>query len=126
MSKIVLDSSALLALIFNENGADIVRAVAQAGVMSTVNLAEVVTKLVDHGMSSDEAGELLSPMNIEYAPLSENQALICAGLRGATRSRGLSLGDRACLALARERGLKAMTADSAWMGLTDVEVVSIR
>ena len=95
-------------------------------VMSTVNLAETVTKLVERGMPRLDARAALFELKIEFAPFTESQATLCGELRPATRSRGLSLGDRACLALAIERGLPAMTADAAWLGATSADVVLIR
>ena len=126
MSKFVLDSSALLALLFKERGADVVRAALPDVVISTVNLAETVSKLAQRGMGRPDIDALLYLLNIECSPFTEAQAMICGELRPATRARGLSLGDRACLALARERGIEAMTADAAWVGATDVKLILIR
>jgi len=125
-SRYVLDSSAVLALIQSEPGANVVRAAMDKAVMSTVNLAETVTKLVERGMPRLDARAALFELKIEYVPFTEAQATLCGELRPATRSRGLSLGDRACLALAIERGLPAMTADAAWLGATSADVVLIR
>jgi PIN domain nuclease of toxin-antitoxin system len=94
--------------------------------MSTVNLAETVAKLTDRGVGRVDLGALLDPLKIEYVPFTEAQAIACGELRAATRSRGQWLGDRACLALATELGVPAMTADAAWRGVTSAEVVFIR
>lgn len=126
VSKYVLDTSAALALILSEPGAEAVDAALPEVVMSTVNLAETVTKLVERGMPPSEARATLFELKIEYVPFTEAQATLCGELRPATRSRGLSLGDRACLALAIERGLPAMTADAAWLCATSADVVLIR
>ena len=126
MSKYVLDTSAVLAFILSEPGAEVVDAAIPDVVMSTVNLAETVTKLVERGMPRSEARAAIFELKIEFAPFTEAQATLCGELRPATRSRGLSLGDRACLALAIERGLSAMTADAAWFGATSADVVLIR
>ena len=95
-------------------------------VMSTVNLAETASKLSERGKWGPDARATLFALKIEFAPFTEAQATLCGELRPATRSRGLSLGDRACLALAIERGLPAMTADAAWLGATSADVVLIR
>jgi ribonuclease VapC len=126
VSSFALDSSAILALLNDEPGADFVRAVRSQSCLSTVNLAEVATKLVERGIASVDLTSLLSEGQIEIAPFSESQARLAGELRATTRSRGLSLGDRACLALAQERGLTPITADAAWVGATAIPVQLIR
>ncbi len=126
MSRFVFDSSAILAMLRGEPGADLVRISMPGGSISSVNLAEIVTKLVERGASEDIIRNSLALIDLEVAPFTESQAKICGELRLPTRSRGLSLGDRACLALARERGLHALTADAAWVGACDVQVALIR
>jgi ribonuclease VapC len=126
VSKFTLDSSAVLALLRKEPGADVVEALLPDAVISSVNLAEVVTKLVERG-ATDEAidGAMLS-VNMKVVDFDEATARLAGRLRKNTRSRGLSLGDRACLALALERGLTAVTADAAWVGATEAPVLLIR
>ena len=126
MSSFALDSSALIALINEEPGADIVTSGLAASAISTVNLAEVVTKLVERGIDVRDLPQMLVEGKVEIVPFTEAQAFLCGRLRQITRSRGLSLGDRACLALAQERGLTAVTADTAWVGVTSVPVLLIR
>ncbi len=114
---IVLDASAVLAILNDEPGAEIALARLDEAIMSAVNATEVVTRLVDSGLPSAEAWEALALLDIPIRPFDAETARLAADLRLATRSRGLSLGDRACLALAiAERGT-AMTADQAWMSL---------
>ena len=110
----VLDASALLCLLNGEPGAERVAAVLPRAVISAVNLAEVATKLNDLGADADEARALLAPLHLVVVPLDEDMALAVGALRAATRAHGLSLGDRACLALATLRGAMALTADKAW------------
>jgi ribonuclease VapC len=126
VSKFVLDSSAILALLWNEPGVDVVTSVIPLSVISTVNVAEIVTKLTDMGSLSDLFDRALTRAQVEIVPFTDSQARLCGELRRATKSRGLSLGDRACLALAQERGLTAVTADAAWVGATAVPVQLIR
>jgi PIN domain nuclease of toxin-antitoxin system len=123
----IADASAVLALVQQEPGAERVRAVIRDCWMSTVNLAEVLTKLVQAGMPIAEAKATADELPIRVVPFSKALAETAAALRGATTRRGLSLGDRACLALAQERRLPALTADRSWRELgVGVEVVLIR
>ena len=126
MSSFALDSSAILALIKNEPGSDVVVATLPRALISAVNVAEVVSKLVDLGSSPEPLDLALAEAKVEIIPFTESQARLAGELRRATRSRGLSLGDRACLALTQERGLTAVTADAAWVGATAVPVTLIR
>ena len=115
MSKaVVLDSSALLCLLNGEAGAERLAEALPSAVIGAVNLAEVVTKLRERGLSAEEVEEALGGFNLEVRPFTAVQAYATGHLRQATRSQGLSLGDRACLALAVELGAPALTADQAW------------
>jgi len=126
VSKYALDSSALIALLNAEPGASVVAPMLAEAVISTVNLAEVATKFVDRDIDRAEIWSVLTEGKVEIVPFTESQARLAGELRRETRSRGLSLGDRACLALAQERGLTAVTADAAWTGATAVPVSLIR
>jgi PIN domain nuclease of toxin-antitoxin system len=126
VSRFAFDSSAILALIKNERGADVVLAALPSASISAVNMAEIVSKLIDLGSAMEPLEQTLSDANVEIVPFTEAQARLCGELRRTTKSRGLSLGDRACLALAQERGLTAVTADAAWVGATSVPVLLIR
>ena len=126
MTEAVLDSSALLALLFGESGADRVAAVLPDAVVSAVNLAETATKLQDRGLDEAAARAAVAATGVRIVPFSEDLAWIAAGLRASTRDAGLSLGDRACLALAIDRGASAYTADQAWARAGFQGVVLIR
>jgi len=127
MSEVVLDASALLALLNDEPGSDVVAMVLSGAAISTVNLAEVIAKLTAYGLSDEEVGEALGTFGLEVTPFDETHAYIAGGLYRSTRPFGLSLGDRACLALAKQNGLPVMTADRAWAGLEiGIEVRVIR
>lgn len=123
----VLDASALLVLINSEPGAEAVADALAGASISAVNLCEVVTKMMDFGVPPDEAwGEAadLVPIVVDFGP---ELACAAARLRSATRSAGLSLGDRACLALAGHLQLPALTADRSWKALpVGVEIRLIR
>jgi ribonuclease VapC len=127
MASAVLDSSALLAYLNGESGADMVAGVIGDALVSSVNLAEVVTKLVDRTGSLDVTRAALGIVELDVVDFNRSLAEQTGALVTRTRSRGLSLGDRACLALAAREGLPVVTADRAWAGLTlDIEVRLIR
>jgi PIN domain nuclease of toxin-antitoxin system len=118
-SKIVLDASALLCLLNDEPGADRVIDVLTRCVIGTTNLAEVVSKLRDRGLSLDEVREALGGLHLDVRPLSPAQAFIIGDLRPMTTSLGMPLGDRACLALAMDLQAEVFTTDAT---LASVEV----
>jgi PIN domain nuclease of toxin-antitoxin system len=127
MAECVLDASAVLALLANERGTEQVRAALGSAVMSAVNLAEVLTKLGDRGVTEAEQRLIRMSLDIEVRSFDENAAWHASSLRGRTRSHGLSIGDRACLALGIEEGLPVLTADRAWSKLdVGVEVRALR
>ena len=126
MSEAVLDSSAILALLLAEPGSERVRTALPDALLSTVNLAEVVSKLSERGMPADEARAAVEATGVEFVDFGADQACAAGALRSETRAAGLSLGDRACLALARLRRLPAITADTAWGRLPRFDVVVIR
>lgn len=129
MPDAVLDASALLACLEGEPGSDRVLAVLASGsaVMSAVNLAEVLSKLSDRGVPEDEQRRIRANLDLEVRAFDEDFAWTSAGLRPVTRVQGLSTGDRACLALALNVGLPALTADRAWAQVSvGVEVHLIR
>lgn len=113
----VLDSSALLALLLQEPGAEEVEAWIAESLLLTVNLTEVVDKMVARGWDRDELLTDLHDSLLGIVPLDYDLALDAAELYGQTRDRGLSLADRACLALAKAMQCAAVTADRAWSGL---------
>lgn len=121
MSRVVLDASALLALLNQEDGAERVAPLLADAVISTVNLAEVVTRLAIAGMPEAAIQDTLALLPLESVPLNVEDAIDLGLLAPVTRSSGLSLGDRACLILARRLGATAVTADQAWTGI-DAEV----
>lgn len=117
MSEVVLDASALLALLNAESGAQLVEDVLPESVISAVNLAEVVTRLSAVGMPEGEVRDALRLLGLRTIPFDEQQAFQAGLLYSHTAALGLSLGDRACLALARRTAATALTADRAWAEL---------
>jgi len=113
----VLDSSVVLAFAFREPGADAAAAALDGAVMSSANLAEVATRLVDAGFGDDEVDAFCEAIGVEIVPLTAATALAAARLRIVSRPLGLSLGDRICIALSVELGLPALTCDRAWLKL---------
>jgi PIN domain nuclease of toxin-antitoxin system len=116
-SRVVLDASALLALINQEAGSEKVAAVISTACMSSVNVAEVVSKLMDKGFSEVEIREIFGALKLLIIPFDEEQGFIAGLLRADTKSLGLSLGDRACLSLAIQQNWSVVTADRVWAGL---------
>jgi ribonuclease VapC len=122
---VVLDASALLALVQDEPGAERVEAVLDQAVLSSVNLTEVVTKLVAKGMHADETMAIADDLGWMVRSHDHGLAVDAGMLHGTTKSRGLSLGDRACLALGRRLGAPALTTDRAWAELEVGVVVQL-
>jgi len=118
VNRIVLDASALLAVLNREPGADkLTPQLLSTAASSTVNLAEVQSKLVHRGLSPDDAWEAtLSPIREAMAFTAEH-ARTTGSLIADTRALGLSLGDRACLALALALKAPVYTADKSWKNL---------
>lgn len=114
MSEFVLDSSAILAVIEHETGWDYVMPLLDHSSVSSVNVAEVITRMIDRGMTRDDAFASFDSLDLVIEDFDTMDAVATGALRTATRHLGLSLGDRACLALAGRLGAVAVTADKAW------------
>jgi ribonuclease VapC len=133
VSSAVLDASAFLAYLRDEPGAgNVADAIADGAAISTANLAEVLSRAADRGADPQRLARQLTERGllagaIEVEPLVAADTVEIARLRPLTREHGLSLGDRACLALAKRLDLPAVTADTAWSRLDlRVEVRRIR
>lgn len=118
MSEHVLDASAVLALLNQEHGSDpVVQAIIDGASISAVNLSEIVAKLSEAGVPVASIHEALDRLGIEVVDFDADLAYRAGLLRPVTRPAGLSLGDRACLALAQQLGLPALTTARAWTSL---------
>jgi len=123
---VVLDASALLAYLQGEPGGERVRAILTQATMSTVSWSEVVGKACEHGVDPSGLRADLASLGLSFEPFSADQAEIAGRFKERTRRHGLSLGDRACLALGQERGEAVYTADRVWLHLdpgVDVEAI---
>jgi PIN domain nuclease of toxin-antitoxin system len=125
----LLDASALLAVMFDEPGAVVVRDILDDSEIHTVNLGEAVRKLVDYGAPAEDAVSRIATLNLEVIEeFSAEQAYETGRLAPEARRLGLSLGDCVCLVVAEWHGLAAVTADRAWRKVRGrkVKVVPIR
>ncbi len=123
----ILDTSAVLAALWDEPGGERVNEVLAEARISAVSQSELIAKLVDRGASASQVRDVIIALNLDVGEFSASQALISGELRRETKAVGLSLGDRCCLALAREESLPVLTADRAWANLNvEVEIEVIR
>jgi PIN domain nuclease of toxin-antitoxin system len=114
MTGVVLDSSAVLAIINGEPGAERVIEILDGALLSAVNHAEIMTKLAERGIGRDVARSTVLNIGVQIIEFGIDLADRTGELRRQTRRLGLSLADRACLALAEREGVPAVTADKKW------------
>jgi PIN domain nuclease of toxin-antitoxin system len=114
---VVLDASALLALLHGEPGSERVAAALETAAMSTVNWSEVLQKSLARSADIEGMEQELAGAGVRFVPFTTAQAERAALLWSQTRRHGLSLADRACLALALEQDSPVLTADRAWSRL---------
>ena len=117
MSKVVLDASALLALIKNETGGKVIENLLGNIVMSSVNVSEVASILLDSSMSLEECKDVIEPFIDSIISFDSELSFVAASLKKLTKHKGLSLGDRACIGLGIFLGLPVYTADTVWAEL---------
>ena len=128
MAEMVIDSSVILAYVYDEPGAEAAASVLSRSVaISSVNMSEVVAKLAERGWEEAAIRTYLDDFPITTVAFDEGQAYICGLLRPITTEQGLSLGDRACLALGIVTGLPVITADRNWARVSlDMDIRLIR
>jgi ribonuclease VapC len=127
VSSVVLDASALLALLHREPGAETVERHIPGAYLSTVNYSEVLKKAIEKGGTLSAAASAVRGLRLAIVPFDELQAADAAGLYAKTREKGLSFADRACLALAIHLGATVLTADGRWSEVElPVDVLMIR
>lgn len=123
----VLDASALLAALHGEPGGDQVENQLENAVISAINWSEVLQKCLSREVDIRGLREDLEALGLHIEPFTVEDGELAARFWMLTREQGLSLGDRACLALALRLGLPAFTADRSWADLkVDVEIKVIR
>ena len=117
---VILDASAVLAFLLEEAGQErVAEAIATGAAAGTVNLAEVMAVLTRGGMPVEAGGEVIADLPIVRFDIDLELALRAGAMIRVTRSAGLSLGDRLCLALAVREGVPALTADRSWLQVAD-------
>ena len=123
--KCLLDTSALIALLKKESGYEVIENVIASSAISSVNLSELVAVLTRSGVSEQDIDEIISDLVPEIVPFCE--AIRTGKLAKLTQNYGLSLGDRACIALGITLGLPIYTADKVWAELklenTDIRLI---
>ena len=114
MTNVVLDASALLALLLGEPGSGKVKSVLDGALIGAVNLAEIVSHYAKLGAARSDIEALLQPLPVKVVPADTTLSYEAGMLRPLTLKGGLSLGDRYCLALAKRERLSALTAERRW------------
>jgi PIN domain nuclease of toxin-antitoxin system len=114
MISCVLDASAILAYLEEETGSKEVEKLLDEAAVSAVNIAEVASKLAERGAPPDRVRQTIQALGVEVIPCDEAVAYRIGELRSSTKTLGLSLGDRACLATALQHNVRAITADRHW------------
>lgn len=128
MASTVFDASAILALLRNEPGADVVEQYIGDGVISAVNFQEVIKGLLRRGVPINAALAMLDALHLDVRPHGREEAIAAAMLYPATIEFGSGLGDRTCMSLAITEGLPILTTDQDWvkLGITGLKVVLAR
>jgi PIN domain nuclease of toxin-antitoxin system len=117
MSDVVIDASAVLAAINNEPGGDRGAQEARGARISALNYCEIIGWLAERGATEEDAHKVVMPFELLVEDFNRSRAMSAGLLAAKTKRRNISLGDRACLALAIELGLPALTGDRAWRDL---------
>jgi len=123
---IVVDASAVMALMLGEPGADIVIDAVRGSLMSAVNVSECCARGVERGAKAQDVLSIIQGFDVQVVPFDLVHALETAELRESTRSLGASLGDRACMALGRRHGLAILTGDRRLAGVDPSLGIDVR
>jgi ribonuclease VapC len=127
VSKVVLDTSAILALCFAENGEQKTAERGKDGVISAVSYSEAIAKSTDYGMPIETVNLALASLKLSIIPFDEKHAVAAASFRPATRHLNVSIADRACLSTAVLAQLPVLTGDRKWQNIDcPVEIILIR
>jgi len=127
VNSVVLDASALLALLHKEHGSELVERNLPGAALLTVNYSEVLKKTVEKGGALSSADSFIRQLQLQIITFDELLASDTAALWDKTRKSGLSLADRSCLALGRSMNRTVLTADKRWAELdVGVKVKLIR
>jgi ribonuclease VapC len=111
VTRVVLDASAVIALLRSEPGCDIVQSAISDAIMTAVNYSEVLKKTIERGGTGDATASFVRGLSIAIIPFDEALAAASAGLYLQTKEHGLSFADRACLALGIQRNCKVLTSE---------------
>ena len=124
----VMDSSAILAILRGEPGCDYVQELLQNEecAISSVNMAEVGSKLIDYGLPPEEFPRIARQLQIDIIDFNTDQCIQSAQIRKITRSAGISLGDRACVALTQLMKGYVVTSDRAWLDIAEVTQIQVK
>jgi ribonuclease VapC len=117
MTAVVVDASAILAVIKQEHGAELVANSARGARISALNFYEIAAWLSERGSTSEDIENVIGPFDLTVEAFNRPRAMAAALLAAKTKRRNISPADRACLALALELGMPAMTGDRAWRDL---------
>jgi ribonuclease VapC len=117
VSSIVVDASAIIAVIKDEPGAQLVVQVARRAYVSAVNYSEIMAWLGERGATIEEVEKIVGAFDLTVEAFDRPRAIAAGLLAARTKRRNISFGDRACLALAMELGIPVMTGDRAWRDL---------
>lgn len=123
---VVVDASAVMALMLGEPGADVVQAVIRGSAMSAVNASECCARGVERGAKADDVLSLIKVFEVEVIAFDLESALETARLRAPTKALGAGIGDRACMALGLRRGVPVLTGDKRLAGIDPALGIDIR
>ena len=126
VTECVLDASAVLAVLRQESGADVVRPLLRGGLISAVNAGEVMNRLVQLGGLLNEIVPLVQQLEMQIVDFNFEQAAVATSLQPLARQANLSFGDRACLSLGMMRRHNVLTADRDWQGISHHLGIEIR